>query len=219
MSVPAAPLASGRDADVYLLGDGRVLRRYREGGDVTAEAELMRYVGGLGYPVPAVHEAAGADLVLELLDGPTMLAAVAAGALDAHEAALTLADLHDRLHRLPGRPGHGEGARVIHLDLHPENVMLVSRGPVVIDWRNARDGDPDVDVALTALILAQLAVDDADDRSVVARQMLEVFVTSVGHDPGRRLAEAAAIRGNDANITPPERERLGAANALVRASR
>lgn len=45
-------LASGRDADLYLLADGRVLRRYRAGGDVTAEAELMRYVASLGYPVP-----------------------------------------------------------------------------------------------------------------------------------------------------------------------
>jgi len=34
-------------------------------------------------------------------------------------------------------------ARIVHLDLHPENVMLTVSGPVVIDWRNATDGDPD----------------------------------------------------------------------------
>jgi hypothetical protein len=61
MTVAGAVLASGRDADVYLLADGRVLRRCR-GGDVTAEAELMRYVASLGYPVPPVHRAAGPDL-------------------------------------------------------------------------------------------------------------------------------------------------------------
>ena len=35
--------------------------------------------------------------------------------------------------------------------------MMVSRGPVVIDWRNATDGAPDLDVALSAVILAQVA--------------------------------------------------------------
>ena len=220
MTVDGAPLlASGRDADVYLLADGRVLRRCRAGGDVAAEAGLMRYVAGLGYPVPHVHRAAGPDLVMERLDGPTMLGAVQAGDLDVRRAARMLAELHDRLHVLPGRPGVPEGARVVHLDLHPENVMLASRGPVVIDWRNARDEHPELDVALTALILAQVAVDDADARSGALREMLEVFVASVRDDHVRKLDEAAAIRSRDPNTTPAEREQLAAATALVRSSR
>lgn len=130
-----------------------------------------------------------------------------------------LADLHDRLHRLPGRPGVAEGARVVHLDLHPENVMVPARGPVVIDWRNAGDGDPGLDVALTAVILAQVAVDDADARSVAAGGMLGVFLASVGTDPVRRLGDAAEIRRQDSNTTAGERDRLAAATALVRSSR
>ena len=81
------PLASGRDADVFALDDGRVLRRYRAGGDVAAEAAVMAYVADLGFPAPAVHEARGTDLVLERLDGPTMLAALLAGHLDESAAA------------------------------------------------------------------------------------------------------------------------------------
>lgn len=42
---PSDLIASGRDADVFALGDDRVLRRYRLGGDVGPEAELMAYVG------------------------------------------------------------------------------------------------------------------------------------------------------------------------------
>ena len=53
------PLASGRDADVFAIGTARVLRRYRDGGDVAGEAAVMAYVGGLGYPVPNVYAAAG----------------------------------------------------------------------------------------------------------------------------------------------------------------
>jgi hypothetical protein len=64
---------------VYALDDARVLRRYRQGEDTTREAQAMDYVRSLGYPVPAVHRAAGPDLVLERLDGGTMLQAFVAG--------------------------------------------------------------------------------------------------------------------------------------------
>ncbi|MEH0973809.1 phosphotransferase [Micromonospora sp. CPCC 205546] len=158
--VIAAPLASGRDADVYAIDDRRVLRRYRAGGDVAAEARVMAYVADLGFPVPAVYEAHGADLVMERIHGRTMLSALIAGELDAVEAARCLADLHDRLHALPPRLSKREDVRVLHLDLHPENVMLTSRGPLVIDWRNATEGPADLDVALSAVILAQVAVDE-----------------------------------------------------------
>src|SRR5689334_6907156 len=134
------PLASGRDADVYALDGGCVLRRYRDGSDVTAEAEVMRHVAEFGFPVPIVYGATGADMVLERLDGTTMLHAITSAAIGVEEAAATLADLHRRLHEVPPMHGTGPDSRILHLDLHPDNVMLSSRGPVVIDWRNAREG-------------------------------------------------------------------------------
>jgi len=53
------PTKSGRDADVFALQDGTVLRRYRDGSDVAAEAELMDAVRKRGYPVPIVYTAEG----------------------------------------------------------------------------------------------------------------------------------------------------------------
>ncbi|WP_149828532.1 hypothetical protein [Streptomyces tailanensis] len=62
-------LGAGRTADVYEIEDGAgeglgadgiawVLRRYRvDRGDATAEAEVMEYVRGHGYPVPCVRTA------------------------------------------------------------------------------------------------------------------------------------------------------------------
>jgi Phosphotransferase enzyme family len=38
------------------------------------------------------------------------------------------------------------------IDFHPENVLLSPSGPVVIDWTNARCGDPPLDVAMTWVI-------------------------------------------------------------------
>jgi aminoglycoside phosphotransferase (APT) family kinase protein len=40
-----------------------------------------------------------------------------------------------------------------HGDLHPDNVILSPRGPVVIDWMTAKRGNPLADVARTSLIL------------------------------------------------------------------
>ena len=122
------PLASGRDADVFALGNGRVLRRYRDGSDATAEAELMAYVAGHGFPVPAVYAVDGADIEMELLDGSTMLDALVAHILDTRSAAKMLADLHNTLRAVPTRTGRNHSDRVIHLDLHPQNVMVTSRG-------------------------------------------------------------------------------------------
>lgn len=155
----SAPLASGRDADIFALGAHRVLRRYRDGGDVAAEAAVMRYVGEQGFPVPVVHAAERADLVMERLDGPSLLVALRSGDMAVEPAARILADLHRQLHALPPRLSSNPAIRILHLDLHPDNVMLSSRGPVLIDWRNATEGPPDLDVALSALILAQVAAD------------------------------------------------------------
>jgi aminoglycoside phosphotransferase (APT) family kinase protein len=193
-----------------------VLRRYREGWDVAGEAAVMGHVAAYGFPVPVVHSAAGADLVMERLDGPTMLAAIAVGAVGIEECARTLADLHVRLHALPTRGGSGDGAhRVLHLDLHPDNVMLTSRGPVVIDWRNAAEGPPDLDVAMSALIMAEVAVDPASPFADVAAEGVRSFLGAVGGSPGRWIERAVAMRAANPTLSPGEKARLGHAAGLV----
>ncbi len=212
----AVPLASGRDADVFALDARRVLRRYRSGGDVTAEASIMEHVSGLGFPVPKVYEASGTDLVMERLDGPTMLQALTAADLDVNGGGAMLADLHNQLHELPPRLSTDPTARILHLDLHPDNVMLTQRGPVVIDWRNATEGPADLDVALTALILAQVAVDEAHDMAAPAGVLLAAFIRYAGGDPLRMLDQALAMRRADPAVTVDEVDRLGSAASLLR---
>lgn len=62
----------------------------------------MAYVGGLGFPVPRVKAAAGTDLVMERLDGPTLAEALVADTVEVEECARILADLHARLLGLLG---------------------------------------------------------------------------------------------------------------------
>ncbi|MFI0517473.1 phosphotransferase [Streptomyces sp. WSLK1-5] len=63
-----------------------------------------------------------------------------------------------RLHSVPARVSADPANRILHLDLHPDNVMLTSGTPVVIDWRNTEEGPPGLDWGMSALILAQVAV-------------------------------------------------------------
>jgi aminoglycoside phosphotransferase (APT) family kinase protein len=211
------PIASGREADVFALDARRVLRRYRRVADVTHEAKAMAYAAGLGFPVPAVYEAHGAEMVLERLDGPTMMQAMAAGDLELRDGAAILADLHRRLHELPPQSPSATGQYcLVHLDLHPENVMMTGRGPVVIDWCNATDGEADLDTALSALIMSQVAIDPAYPYAAAAGEFLDVFLPIAPGDPRRLLDEAVALRAGQSTMTPRDLDLLGAATARIR---
>ncbi|MET7877457.1 phosphotransferase [Micromonospora profundi] len=208
-------LASGRDADVFALDELRVLRRYRQGGDTASEAALMRHLRKSGYPVPAVHASDGPDLVLERLDGETLLASMLAERTDVDTAADLLVDLHNRLHALPPRFSADPAARVLHLDLHPQNVMVTSRGPVVIDWRNAAEGPADLDVAMTALILAEVAVGPDPQLAGFARAGLDAFQRRAEPPRAGQLRRALGLRRFDPALSATEKAALGLAAALV----
>ncbi|MFI6276654.1 phosphotransferase [Streptomyces sp. NPDC050988] len=239
MGIPAGAgrlLGSGRTADVYALddhdgydglGDGSgggawVLRRYRDGyGDAPAEAAVMEHVRGHGYPVPRVRAAdARTDLVMERLYGPTVVEALAVGQLAAGEAGLALARLLRDLHAIPARRSTDPAVRVLHLDLHPENVLLTPAGPMVIDWANTDEGPPGRDWSMSAVIVAQVAVDD-DPRALLAEEMLSALLTGcpdpallTGPDGG--LGWATRQRAANPTMSPHEVELLGEAGELIR---
>jgi hypothetical protein len=177
----------------------------------------MAYAAGCGYPTPVVHRAHGADMVLERLTGPTMLQAVTAGELHPGSAGELLADLLRRLHALPPRPGAAPTDSLLHLDLHPENVMLTPTGPMVIDWRNATDGPADLDVAVSALIIAQAAVDPVHPVAAPAGSLLTAFLRATPGDPVRLLDSAVAVRHEQLGDAEAETALLTPAAERIRA--
>jgi aminoglycoside phosphotransferase (APT) family kinase protein len=225
---PGPLLAAGMAADVFALDEHTVLRRYRSGRDASPEVELLQHVVAHGFPAPAVLQASGPDLVMERLHGPTLLQAVTAGEVSLADAAVILTDLHTRLHAItaPDHWEHGEpgtwplvasGPAVVHLDLHPGNVILTeSHGPAVVDWTNARTGTAELDVSLTALIVAEVAVDAGGVYSQAARAFLAAFLQATDLDPLTALDEAAAVRALDPSLVPGERELVPAAAVLIR---
>ena len=45
-----------------------------------------------------------------------------------------------------------DGTTLCHYDFHPFNVIMSPRGPIVIDWMTASQGNPHADIARTLLI-------------------------------------------------------------------
>lgn len=211
-------LANGRECDVFAVSEGRVLRRTRTGRSQEAEAEVMRWLRGQGYPVPEVFDASGADMVMERVEGQTMLEAIPRRPWQLRSAAVLLASLQHRLHALVAPewlpPAAGApGTSVLHRDFHPANVILSADGPIVIDWPNACRGAAADDVAQTWLIMATSEVPGAVWERVAANVFRKLFVRTYlarfdRAEVTAALPGAAAYRLADRNLRAGERARI-----------
>lgn len=229
-----APLFSGADADLYAVGADRVLRRSRSGADTVGTAEVMRHVRAAGFPAPRVDAATDGDLTMELLRGPTLLQSILGGRTSLAGSARILVALHDALHAVPlpaphepayaaltapsfaalDAPAAGSPC-VLHLDLHPANVVLTADGPAVLHWTNARLGPAGLDLAVTAVVLAEVAADEDDELAPGARVLLDAFLHLADPALLRHLDAAARARAADPGLDPSEVALVPAAAALV----
>jgi aminoglycoside phosphotransferase (APT) family kinase protein len=225
--VPWPLLGRGRAADVYDVGGGRVLRRYRNGASCEHEFAIMRELRSAGYPVPEVFEVEGPDLVMERLRGRTMLDELGSAPWRIRPLARQLADLHRRLAevRLDGVRLDGvdrlrrfvaagdEPVAIAHLDLHPDNVMLTSAGPVVFDWANASLAPAGTDVAMTWILMSTSEVDAPPwirpIAGFVRSRFLAAFLDAAAGLPDRELVHRIVEhRLTDPNVLPTEITRL-----------
>jgi len=148
----------------------------------------MRCAEAAGVPVPRVLEVHSDGLVLARIEGPTMLEEIER---QPWRFAVRAREL-GRLHRLILDAG------LVHRDLHPLNVLLAERGPVVIDWSNGGDGSAEEDVAFSQVILATSDTDFPSWLEWIARAVRRRFVSAyldgVGIRPGPELLRRAADR-------------------------
>ena len=191
------------------------------------EAQIMSYVASYGFPVPTVEGLSddGCDLVMERIDGRSMVDELARAPWTVLRQADTLAGLQKQLHVIPGPdflfPAPvGAGASVLHLDLHPLNVLISRKGPVVIDWTNACVGNPDVDVALAWLLMSAGEIPGGRLRARVLGIGRSLLTNRfLGHFDRDALAvhlhEVATWKATDPNITPDEITALHRAAAAM----
>jgi aminoglycoside phosphotransferase (APT) family kinase protein len=187
---------------------------------MAGEARIMEHVRSQGYPVPAVDELSvdGEAVVMERIEGRDMVAAMTRRPWTiAHQGRL-LADLHRRLHELTAPDWlHdapvGRGSRILHLDLHPLNVMMSRGGPVVIDWSGACRGDPAVDVAMAWVLMAAGEVPTGRLIASILGRARSVMVKSFlgSCDVGRAkqvLREVVAWKVLDPHMSATEQARM-----------
>lgn len=154
-----------------------------------------------GIPVPRVLGAQGRDLVLEFLPGSTLLAQLLTGDRSVDEVADILVDLLRVLEATPAAsvlPGAPEGSVLVHHDLHPDNVMVTARGPVLIDWDGARAGSAGEDVAHLIVLLAGVVSDPEADPAlvIVAEKLAHATLARCEAPRDELVASAAAERGS-----------------------
>jgi aminoglycoside phosphotransferase (APT) family kinase protein len=184
------------------------------------EARIMEYVRDHGFSVPAIEEVSedGLDMVIERIKGPDMVTMMGSRPWAIPRLGRVLADLHHRLHELAAPTWLedapvGRGSGLLHLDLHPLNVMMGPEGPVVIDWARACRGDPDVDVALAWILMASGEVPTGRFTGMVlgrARSaLLKSFLGSFDIDVIRKSLHAVvAWKVSDPHISALEQARM-----------
>jgi aminoglycoside phosphotransferase (APT) family kinase protein len=99
------------------------------------------------------------------------------------------------------------------MDIHPDNVILTQRGPVVIDWTNAGAGAPGAEVADLWLLMSIATVPgDGIKPKLLAygrRLFLRTFMRHFDREDARKYLRATGDwRISDRNMLDAERERI-----------
>lgn len=210
-------IGAGQASQVFALNANRVLRR--SGFDTANEARLMRLLRQAGFPTPEVFDAEAGDLVMERLRGPTLAVELLAGRISPADAADVLLGLHERLHRIEAPPWlptaprgidlAGDGpARVLHLDLHPENVIITEAGPYLVDWANAAAGPAVFDIAVSWVILAGVDLVGYGAPADLIESVRAGALARLRAAAEAALAEAIRYRRADPNIDEAEIARV-----------
>jgi aminoglycoside phosphotransferase (APT) family kinase protein len=223
-------VAAGRSAEVYDAGTGLVLRRRTDGGHSEQEADVMRWAEAHGVPVPHVESAEGPDLVMAVIDGPTLLGSLVADPSRAVEVGRTLARLHRLLDEVPapdwlaghgrasgpgpttavGDAGRADTAYLLHGDLHPGNVIDSPDGPVLIDWTNASAGARALDVAESWLLISAYDPGLGEGWMQARRELADALLSGAGGLDPAALRAVAAERLRDVNTSDAERAAIAA---------
>jgi hypothetical protein len=108
---------------------------------------------------------------------------------------------------LPQLPDRGD--RLVHLDIHPLNVIYGVDGPVLIDWTNSSRGCWQTDVAHTWLIIASADVSEEGFLARVGGPVKKLVAKWVVDEFDRDaivpyLRPVADERAQDRNMHPSE---------------
>jgi Ser/Thr protein kinase RdoA (MazF antagonist) len=225
-------IGEGAHAEIHAWAPGQVLKLFKPGFPRRHswwEARMTRAVFAAGAPAPEVFDEVTLEgrfgVVLQRLDGPTLLQISRTGAMTREQTGAILATLAISVHKIAPPPdvlslrdtmaGSSRlsggmlpehiatgilslierlalGDELCHGDLHPDNVIMTADGPRLIDWIGAVRAPAAFDLAISHILLTELAPE-------------------VAHDPERPRAVNAAAQSEYARLAGMSQAALTAA--------
>jgi tRNA A-37 threonylcarbamoyl transferase component Bud32 len=172
----------------------------------------MDWLRAQGLPVPRVDDPSDTGtMVMEYIPGPTMFEQVSSAPQGFVRHAKTLAQLQRQINAVTAPawfPERSAGGVVVHMDLHPMNVIYGPKGPVVIDWTNFAQGSPALDAGMTAVLIGAFEAQHVHER-IGRRLFSSTFSMFRGHSIVRAgILEAAELRVKDPNVTDQEQRAI-----------
>ncbi len=176
----------------------------------------MRHLRANGAPVPEVFSADGDEIVMERINGRSLMDVLTSQPWRAAAIGRQLADVQRRIHEVPAGeldlPRFSEGNSILHFDLHPDNVMITHSGPMVIDWSNVAIGDPVADVMFSWMLMSTGEPDSVPLllrplTRLVRRRLVAGFIEGTPIDDAARawVSVVCERRIADPNTTTAER--------------
>lgn len=212
---PAGLINVGSESELRHYGPNHVVRTSTYHSDLSREAEALEILTQAGFPAPKLKERLSpSSLVMERIDGPTMLEDLVSRPWTLARHAKNLARLHRALGKVSAPPEWdrvSEGDSIVHLNLHPATIRINSGRPVVLNWNRSACGCPAFDAAVTYVILR---TSESDNRGLgrlliigVRKRFAKIFIKEFGAgEVLTHVREAAELRLLDANLSPGERE-------------
>jgi uncharacterized protein (TIGR02172 family) len=152
--------------------EARIARVVHASGlPVPAAGEVIEVEGRIGLVYERVD---GVSMMSQIMSRPWQANRLARTLAELHAEMHTrhvpeLPELHrrleDKINDFDGLPGDcrqaaqqalqrlPKGDQLCHGDFHPGNILMTARGPVIIDWTDATQGNPLADVARTRLLV------------------------------------------------------------------
>lgn len=152
MEIPVNPIASGRTAEIYAWGEGRILKLLRPGfwsGLIQQEQAITSAIYQAGLPAPKIYEIVEVDgrpgIVYERVDGPSLMGKMERNLFGLWKYAALLARLHADIHRhtySPAPEGAPRQKKILAQQIQSAEVLPASaRSAVLALLDSLPDGD------------------------------------------------------------------------------
>ena len=212
---PAGLINVGSESELRHYGPNHVVRTSTHDSDLSREAETLEILAEAGFPAPKLEKRlSSSSMVMERIDGPTMLEDLISRPWTLTKHAKNLARLHRALGKVSAPPEWdrvSEGDSIVHLDLHPATIRINNGRPVVLNWSRSACGCAAFDAAVTYVILR---TSESDNRRLgrllitsLRKRFAKIFIKEFGAgEVLTHVREAAELRLLDTNLSVSERE-------------